>query len=286
MAIVAQMMGGQRAGTSLLSLRSQMTGAMLKRSAQAMQDYGLLKEGEWSSEGGHPTLTDEASHRLLSLVNRDPLKFVNDLVDKLEAKGITNKDDQMIALQRILGRQTTQRMVADMLLARKQIERETEGLEQGATVSQGLSGYDKNIHASQQAMGAAWHNLIVAIGGPEGEHFASFLNKITGAINSVTSAVNKLSPDQIDLIIKIVAGIGAGLVVLGGIALTALVGLPAIIAGVVAAIATLAVLEWQKIKDTFNGIKDAISSFIDSIVALYNHAKDSVANSLGIGGSR
>ena len=121
MAIVAQMMGGQRAGTSLLSLRSQMTGAMLKRSAEAMQDYGILGSDEWGSEGGHVTLSDAATHRMLNTVNKDPMDFVNMLVDRLEAKGITNKDDQMVALQRILGRQTTQRMVADMLLARQQI---------------------------------------------------------------------------------------------------------------------------------------------------------------------
>ena len=150
MAIVAQMMGGQRAGTSLLSLRSQMTGAMLKRSAEAMQDYGILGSDEWGSEGGHVTLSDAATHRMLNTVNKDPMDFVNMLVDRLEAKGITNKDDQMVALQRILGRQTTQRMVADMLLARQQIARETAGLEQGATVREGLAGYGTNVHAGIQ----------------------------------------------------------------------------------------------------------------------------------------
>ena len=87
---------------------------------------------------------------MLNTVNKDPMDFVNMLVDRLEAKGITNKDDQMVALQRILGRQTTQRMVADMLLARQQIARETAGLEQGATVREGLAGYGTNVHAGIQ----------------------------------------------------------------------------------------------------------------------------------------
>jgi hypothetical protein len=288
MAIVAQMMGGQRAGTSLLSLRSQMTGAMLKRSAQAMQDYGLLKDDEWSSEGGHVSLSDAASHRMLGLVNQDPMKFVNELVDRLEAKGITNKDDQMVALQRILGRQTTQRMVADMLLARQQIARETEGLEQGATVDQGLSGYDKNIHAAQQALGAAWHNLQVAIGGQEGERFATFLNKITGAVNSVTSAINRLSPEQIDQIFKVVAGFAAGLIVLGGILtvalITSIVGLPVTIGAVAIALAslagTIAYLNWDKISQwlksdsiaqAFAGLGDSILSALKSQLSKVYH---------------
>ena len=310
MAIVAQMMGGARAGTSLLSLRQQMTGAMLKRSAQAMQDYGILKPDEWDSEGGHVTLSDAASHRMLDLVNKDPMKFVNELVDRLEAKGITNKDDQMLALQRILGRQTTQRMISDMLLARQQIARETAGLEQGATVDQGLAGYDKNIHASQQALDSAWHNLAVAIGGPQGERFAEFLNKITGAINSVTAAVNGLSPGTIDMIFKALAGIAVGMIVIGGILSLAVIttfvsgavllggAIAAVIAavgafiyldwdkikngfnsiaetfnGVASAISSFAALEWQKITNLFNGIASAISSFIDAIAALYGRIK-------------
>ncbi len=99
----------------------------------------------------------------------------------------------MLALQRILGRQTTQRMVADMLLARQQIARETSGLDQGATVNQGLSGYDNNIHAGLQNLDSAWHNLMVAIGGPEGESFARLLNMIAGVVSGITNQVNKLT---------------------------------------------------------------------------------------------
>ena len=264
MAIVAQMMGGQRAGTSLLSLRSQMTGAMLKRSAQAMQDYGLLKSDEWDSEGGHVTLSDKASHRMLSLVNQDPMKFVNELVDRLEAKGITNKDDQMVALQRILGRQTTQRMVADMLLARQQIERETKGLEQGATVKEGLAGYSDNINANLHNLSTAWSNLLVAVGGSQGENFVHVLQTITSAIQGMTSFANA-HPEAVKAALEAVVGLGAALVVIGGISLATLVGIPAAVSGVAIAITALAALEWQRIKDIFEGIRSAISSFIDSV---------------------
>ncbi|UGY15111.1 hypothetical protein HAP48_0042405 [Bradyrhizobium septentrionale] len=282
MAIMAQMMGGQRAGTALLSLRSQMTGTMMKRSAEAMQEYGLLKEGEWTHAGGHVEMTDEAAHRMLSLVNKDPMAFVEELLKRLEAKGIHGSDDQMLALQRILGRQTTQRMVADMLLAREQIKRETAGLEQGATVDQGLAGYDKNIHAAQQNMSTAWHNLMIAIGGSQGERFATFLNKIADGIKWVTDKVNGLDPKTIDTIFQVTAGLAAGLVTIGAVLLVALgtvtigalVGSATLIGGAVAAVvaaaATFAAFHWDDIKAAFNGIYGAITGFIDKLVALYH----------------
>lgn len=281
MAIMAQMMGGQRAGTALLSLRSQMGGTMMKRSAEAMQEYGLLNDGEWTTEGGHVSLSESASKRLNDLVSKDPMNFINFLVDRLEARGIKDKDDQMQALQRILGRQTTQRMVADMLLAREQIKRETEGLQQGATVRQGLDAYSGNIHAGMQNVSAAWHNLLVAIGGPEGERFAALLNKIAGAFNWLTAQVNKLSPEQIDWIFKIMAGFAAGLIVLGGVVTAALVStliaapvaIAGAVTGVAAAVGTLLYLQWDKVKALFEGITSAISSFIDKIVGLYDKVK-------------
>jgi hypothetical protein len=292
MAIVAQMMGGQRAGTSLLSLRSQMTGNMMKRSAEAMQDYGLLKDGEWSSEGGHVQMTDEAAHRMLSLVNKDPMTFVNTLVDRLEAKGITNKDDQMLALQRILGRQTTQRMVSDMLLARQQIARETTGLDQGATVDQGLSGYDRNIHAAQENLGAAWHNLQVAMGDQETQKFADIINRIARGLNSVTDSITRLTPQQMDKVFEVITGVGAGLIVLGGILtgalLTSIVGAPILIGAaataLAAALATLAAfnpdwLQSDSISQWLNrSLIDPIQSFLhsDSIARAFAGLGDAI----------
>jgi hypothetical protein len=277
MAIISQMMGGQRAGTALLSLRNQMTGSMLKRSAEALQQYGILKDGEWSSEGGHVSMNEAATKRLLGTLNRDPVAFVDMMVEELKKKGITKQEDQLLAISRMIGRQTSQREISDILVSRAQMQRETEGMEQGVTVSQGLAGYGGNIHASQQALGAAWHNLQVAIGGPEGEHFAAFLNKITAAINGITGVVGRMDPATIDTIFKVVTGIGAGLIAIGailtGALVTTLVGFPVLIGGaiaaVVAAVLALVALDWKPLTNMLRGISSAISSFIDAIKALY-----------------
>jgi hypothetical protein len=280
MLVQAQAMGGHRAGTAYLSLWQQLAGGtMLKRTAQGMQDFGLLKPDEWSSEGGHVSITKEASKRLLELISKDPLTFAGKINEKLRDQGITDPAEQMQAVMRITGRQTTQRFTAEEVVAYQQMKAEVERMKQGLSVDASKGLYDaKSISGAESAMGAAWHNLVIAMGGPEGEHFASFLNKITGAINGVTAAVNKLSPEQIDTIFQVVAGIGAGLIVLGGILTTALVttmvGAPVLIGAavpaIVAAVGAFVAIKWDAITGMFNSIAAAISSFIDAIAALYH----------------
>jgi hypothetical protein len=218
-------------------------------------------------------MTEEATKRLLGTLNRDPVAFVDDIVKELEAHGVTNKDDQALAISRIIGRQTSQREVTDILLARKQMQNETEGLEQGASVDQGLAGYDKNIHAAQQAMDAAWHNLQVALGNGEGEKLAAIINQIAGSLNGITGVVNKMDPGTLDAVFKVVAGIGIALVAIGGIALASLVGIPVALSAIAVAFGALALLEWEKVRAVLLGINSAISAFIDSIAALYDRVK-------------
>lgn len=272
MMILSQEMGGQRSGTALLSLRNQMTGGMLKRSAEALQNYGVLQDGEWNSEGGHVSLTQGATDRLMGLLRDDPVKFVDMLVEKLEKQGVTDKSKQMEAVNQMIGRQTSQRFVQDIMAQRQQINRETAGLDQGATVDQGLAGYENNINRNLQNMSAAWSNLMVAIGGPQGENFVKVLQSITGVLNSATSFANA-HPEAIKIIAEAVAALGIALVGAGAAALIAAAGVPAIIVGLVAAAGALVAVNWTSIVSAFHGITGAISGFIDQIMALYSRVK-------------
>jgi hypothetical protein len=281
MAIVSQMMGGHRAGTALLSLRQQMTGTMFNRNAQAMAKYGLLNEGEYYNDHGRTILTDAAKERLTGLVSKDPMQFVMEVIKQLEARGITDKDHQMMAISEILGRQTTQRFISDMLLARAQIERETKGLEQGAGVDKALGGYSAgSLSYNLQNMHTAWDSLMKAIG--DSGVFIPIIQRITSALNSMTEWVSRLDPATVDTVTKAIIGFGAGLITLGtilGVALiSTLVGAPALIAAVgtalVAAVGALIALNWQSVVGMFNGIASAISTFIDQIVSAYNTVKD------------
>lgn len=305
MAIVSQMMGGHRAGTALLSLRQQMTGAMLSRNAEAMAKYGLLNPGEYRSDAGHTILTDSAKDRLLNLVNRDPMTFVNTIVDKMQAQGITDKTKQLQVLSEVLGRQTTQRMISDMLLAREQIARERKGLEQGMTVDQGLSLFqNKSVTANMQALSSAWDNLITALGGPNGANMISVLQTMTGVINRITDAVRGIDPNTLTSVYFAVAASAAAL---AAVVTFSLLGAPAILTALAVALGTLAALNWGSIKEfastvekipvigtgimlmirsidmlvnipwekvvgVFNGIVGAVSGFIDQLLNIVGKA--------------
>jgi hypothetical protein len=281
MMIMSQMMGGARAGTSLLSLRQQMTGTMFKRNAEALQQYGLLHPDEWTSDHGRVIMTDAGAKRMTALVKDDPIKFADTVMKALEAKGINDKDGQMIALSRILGRQTTQRFVSDMMLARQQIDRDTKGLEQGATVDQGLKGFSQNVNANLTAMHSAWHNLMVAIGGANGENFVKILQGITSALNTATSFANA-HPQAVSEVMKSIAALAVGLTALGAAAivvgLAPLVGAGGLIAGVVAALGALIALNWHSIVSMFDGIKNAIAAFVGEIASLYDKVKGIFGN--------
>jgi hypothetical protein len=277
MAIVSQMMGGHRAGTALLSLRQQMTGVMMSRNAEAMRKYGLLDEGEYRSDGGHTILTDAAKNRLYGLVQNDPMGFVNHLVDKMEAQGITDKNTQMKVLSEILSRQTSQRMISDMLLAREQIARERRGLEQGATVEQGLSIFqNKSITANMQALSAAWNNFVVALAGPNGENMIRVLQTLTSGVNRMTDVVRGLDPSTLDSIYKGLAAVAVGLTALGVVSLATLIGAPAIITALAAALGALAALNWESIKG-FVSIFEKIP-VIGSTIGLFVRTMDMLIN--------
>jgi hypothetical protein len=69
------------------------------------------------------------------------------------------------------------------------------------------------------------------------------LQKITGILNSMQSSVTGMNPETIGLIAKVIAGMAAAVIVIGGLSLAALAGIPLLIAGAVAAIATFIALD-------------------------------------------
>lgn len=275
-AILAQAMGGPRSGTALLSLWQQLAGgSMLKRTAEGMQEMGFLKSGEWSTgKGGHVEVSDEASKRLTKLIGKDPLDFAAQVVDAMKQRGITDPEEQMRAVMRMTGRQTTQRYTAEEVTNFHQMLAERDRLMGGMGAGDSFKTIqDKSVSANMEALSNAWSNLLTAIAGPNSETIIAFLKQLTEIVNSMKSYVAGMDPKTVSEIVKVIAAIGIGLVALGAISLIALAGLPALIAAGVAAIATLAVLEWQRIKDMFEGIRSAIANFIDGLVAIWEKAK-------------
>jgi hypothetical protein len=176
--IIAQYMGGPRAGTAMMSAYQQMVGGtMYKRTAEALEEAGILKPGEWSAQGGHVTLSQEASKRLGTMLGGDPLEFAENILTQM-AEGplhITDPDQQSNMLFRIFGRQTTQRMMSDLIRNRNQIKGERDRTLGALGAGAGYdTAQDMDVEQNLNNIGAAWHNLLLAVAGPDGLMRPSF----------------------------------------------------------------------------------------------------------------
>jgi hypothetical protein len=295
-AIIAQMMGGPRAGTSLLSLRQQLAGTMMARTAKGLEDIGMLGADEWNNDHGHVIMSDAASKRLTGLVDTDPLNFVEEMVKHMREHGITDQQDQLRMLSRVLGRQTTQRMSGDLLMNLNQVlaERARMGGAMGDN-DQFKTFMNESVGANMQALTAAWNNLLIAVAGPNSQNVISVLQTLTGAINSATKSINQMDPATLQ-------NLGIGLAVLAGaltgagiVALAAAIGPAGWIAAGLIGLGGALIMWWPQIKEFFvnfgnglkefgavlaqgwkekiDGIKNAIASFVDTIVGLYEKVK-------------
>ena len=272
MAIMAQAMGGPRAGTAMLSLYNQVaTGKMTKPAAIGMQDLGLLGADEWKSDHGHVIISPQAEARLGKLLGKNPMDFVDQIYENLEKQGITDPEEQKRRVAAAMSRQTSERFVIEQMMNREQMAAERERMAGGAgsAAAAGIFG-DKSITANEEALANAWHNLQVAVAGPQSENVIHVLKELTGVLNSMQLSVTGMNPDTVGMIAKVVIAMAVAMGVLGGVALVAIAGLPGLIIAVVAGIAALAALEWHRITELFDGIKKGISGFIDYMVAIYS----------------
>ena len=242
MAIQNQFMGGHRAGTAYLSLWQQLAGGkMMKRTAEGLQEFGLLKDGEWSSEGGHVSITPEASKRLGALVGSNPMDLAKHIIEEMQKRGINDPIEQMQGVMRITGRQTTQRFTMEEVVAFQQMMSELDRLKKGMTNNDAFKLLQsESVNANMVAVSNAWENFVVALAGPNSQNLIAILQSLTSAINSVTSVVSKLSPGQMSALYAGLAGIAIAITAAGAAILLALVGVPAAVAAATAGSVALA----------------------------------------------
>lgn len=253
MAIMSQAMGGPRAGTAMLSLYNQVaTGKMTKPAAIGMQDLGLLGADEWKSDHGHVIISPQAEARLGKLLGKNPMDFVDKIYENLEKQGVTDPEEQKRRVAAAMSRQTSERFVIEQMMNRQQMAAERERMSQGMGSSDAAGIYGaKSITANEEALYNAWHNLQVAVAGPQSERVIEVLQKLTAILNSMQSSVTGMNPETIGLIAKVIAGMAAAIVVIGGISLLALTSVPVLIAGAVAAIAAFIALDWGGLTEHF-----------------------------------
>lgn len=282
MAIMAQAMGGHRAGTAYLSLWQQMAGGtMMKRTAEGLQEMGLLKPGDWSTEGGHVSITKDASKRLTGLIGHDPLDFAANIQKQLAEHGVTDPMEQMNAIMRLTGRQTTQRFTAEEVANFQQMMAERGRLMQGLGADSSFNLLqDKSVTGNLQALSNAWSNLLTAVAGPQSERVVTVLQALTSVFNSMQAVVTSETARAIGGIASqlgsIALEVGKFVISLAG-KISGISGLFSALgdipwekirdglASFTAGITGLAGIAWEKLSAMFDGIKNAIASFIDAI---------------------
>jgi hypothetical protein len=265
MAIMAQAMGGPRAGTAMLSLYNQVaTGKMTKQAAAGMQDLGLLSESEWSTAHGQVTVNPAAKARLGKLLGKNPMEFVDQIYENLEKQGITDPQEQQRRVAQAMSRQTSERFVIEQMMNREQMKAERERMAGGLGSDEASSLWkDKSVGANLEALKVAWENLQMAVAGPNSAVVIQALQALTGVFNSMQLVVTGTNPKVLVAIAETVAAIGVALVAMGAVTLAVLGGLPALIAAVAAAIVTLAALNWDKLKIGLGFLNSGISGLIN-----------------------
>jgi hypothetical protein len=209
MAIASQAMGGYRAGTALYSTWQQLgAGRMTRATAESMQQYGLLKEGEWSSEGGRVSLTEGAKKRLGAMVGHDIMEFVHAIDEQLQKLGITDPAERMRVVASISGRQTTGRLLEEEVANYQQIAGERGRMEQAAGTDEAFANYQKTIQYNMDALANAWSNLANAVAQPGTDVVVKMLQSLTGALVGA-KGISENHP-------KVIAALAEGVVAIAG----------------------------------------------------------------------
>jgi hypothetical protein len=257
---------------------------MTKPAAQGMEDVGLLKPGEWQSDHGHVLIDPNAMSRLGKLLGKNPMDFVDEIYKNLEKQGITDPDEQKRRVAGAMSRQTSERFVIEQMMNHEQMAAERERMAQGAGSATAAGIYDaKSITANEEALANAWHNLQVAVAGPQSENVIRILKELTGVLNGMQLSVNGMSPETVGMIAKIVIALGIGMAALGTIALVALAGLPGLILAGVAAIGAFVALNWGAIKSGFDTVREAISGLLDYLMTIPGKIKQFFSGGTGKG---
>jgi hypothetical protein len=271
MAMAAQAMGGMRAGTAMTSLYQQMVGGkMTQYSAQGLQDMGLV--GGYSVNwGGHLTWDKGALDTpFTQAMQKDPLVAAKMLQDAMVAHGFKTIDEQIPELFKVLGRQTTQRLVHDFVRNYPQMISERGRMEQVAgTLDSNMISNTQDFERVMVNLKAAFEDMKTKIGLPITEILIPSLNKLGDALTKIGTFASA-HPDSIRQIGEGISLLGLAFIGGGGVALFAAMGPAGWLAAGVIALGTACFTN-----------KDAIKSYLEWFVGGINSLMNSGIEKLG-----
>ena len=211
-------MGGQRAGTALMSMAQVFEGGKLTdKSYDALAKIGLAEpsglqrirgaDGKMKTSHTQPGIYD------LELMRHDPLEWMKKAQERMEANGIHGSENQIIALMKASQRSTIAGMFADLLKDMPAIVKEQENIRHTRPdISTHFAEQDPL--AKQQQLQAAWDRMLTAFGSAATGDAVKLMDAVTGALNGL-SGWAKNHPDTARVITGTAAGLGALAVALG-----------------------------------------------------------------------
>lgn len=286
-----QEMGPSQSGTALMSLFGTLVqGKVSKRSLGRMMDLGLIGDpSKIIYDGkGDPVGFDPGAVKGTDLMTKNPYEWAQQVLKPLvEGKlGHEVKPGDESAIQMLggmFGNRTSAQAIATLLLENQRISKDAGlvGQARGLDAADDLLKHDPDT--AMRNFQNSWDNLLTALGSPLVAPAVAAMNSVADVMKAVTSFTNA-NPTAVKLIAESLVAIGAALVAVGTVAIVgaavAVIGpVTAAVAAIGAAIAALAAMNWHAIVDMFNGIYNAIKSFIDKLASI----PSMIGGALGLG---
>ena len=287
--------GGGGAGTggpgnALMSAFAKIVqGQMSKTAAEEFQRMGLgsAKHIEGSEES-----QIEGGIKGRDQFMTNPYEWVQKtLMPALAARGITNQNDIVSEISKMFPVRTASQVITEMALQGRFHEGENSPFEKDTRLQHGAMGLasaadelSKHDYPTVlKEFNQQWTNMLQTLGSP----LMAPGGPVLGAMAGLTATMNSMSqfaganPEAVKYIAYAIGAIGVALVAIGGIALGTLVGIPAAITGIVAAVIALGALEWDKVRGYLLAFNQAITDFIHWLGSIADKVKGLFS---GVGG--
>jgi len=213
--------GASRTGTALTSMYQQLIGGTMQRkTAEEMQKFGMLNQGEWQAKrGGAIVVQEEARNRLQNQIGPDPIAYITGPLNDLMTKQGLDQQGKLQAVFALFGRQTTQRLVAEALSSGPLFERARKmfGTIPGVD-EQYKELQSKDLDTNIKSFTAAWQGLMQALGEQGIPLAITIMHKLTDALHAMTAwavenpgAIHNI--EMIAVALASLAAVGGSLVV-------------------------------------------------------------------------
>jgi hypothetical protein len=289
--VLAADLGGSAAGTTLMTLQQLQTGAntLSRQQADTLANLGLLDLSKTTKTGfGGSKLQLQPGAITGSLEHVGDLPgWIKEVVYPALLKA-AHGDDALV--QNLIAKISPNRNAAkliEMFGNPKFLEQQEKDLGLAGQIESIPDAYkhfvDRNPVGVKKAFNDQYESMMQAIGAPIMQAAIPVMKSVTSMFTSFGQFANS-HPEAIKYLAEGVAALAIGLAGISVAAIVAIGGIPAAITGVVLALGSLAALNWQAIVGVFDGIKNAIASFIAAISSLYDRVIKQGNDLLGGGG--